>query len=586
MTAVTPDRSRGRWAAPLLVVILGIIAYSNSFHGPFVFDDMAAIVKNPQICSLNPFKYPPAGPSTIAGRPVVIFSFAANYAASHLKVESYHATNLVIHLLAGLTLYGIIRRTLLKVGAAGNYRSESARWLAAMAAALWVVHPLDTQSVTYIVQRAESLASLFMMLSLYCFIRAADGGRTWGILAVIACGLGMASKEIAAAMPILALLYDRAFLVGTFKGALARRWKIYVGMAATYAFILLSLHTGLRETMVGFHLGISAREYARTELNVIAHYLRLAFWPTDLVLDYYGWPIAKTWSEVQWDGWIVLVLAIATLIAIWRWPRMGFLGAWFFLILAPTSSFLPIKQEVAADQRMYAPLAAVICLVVAVGWAIVRRSRTLQWVAGIAGCLAIALLMRLTIQRNDLYAVPLDLWQDTIAKRPDNTRAHVNLGNTWAQVSIQYAPGSPEAVAAAAQAREQYQIALKQEPKMGEAIFAIGESLEHIGDPAAAEDLYTRSLPKFPEIRGPLLVERGNLRARRRDWADAKADFLGAIQAEPENPEPHYFLGVLYEETGELKSAEAELEKVVAITPKYKDAAARLAKIRKDQRQR
>jgi hypothetical protein len=195
-----------------------------------------------------------------------------------LRVETYHATNLLIHLLAALILYGIVRRTLLGMGP--NPAPRSATWLAAMVAALWVVHPLNTQSVTFIVQRAESLAGLFFLASIYCVIRAAEGGGGWGIAAVIACGLGMASKEIVAVAPILAVLYDRTFLAGTFKEALTRRWKIYAGMAATWAFILLSLHTGHRETMVGFHLGISPIEYARTELNVIARYLHLAFWPT------------------------------------------------------------------------------------------------------------------------------------------------------------------------------------------------------------------------------------------------------------------------------------------------------------------
>lgn len=574
MTMVASDRSRGRWAAPLLVLVLGAIAYSNSLEGPFVFDDIAAIVKNPQVRSLNPFKYPPVGPSTIAGRPVLIFSFAANYAISHLKVESYHATNLVIHLLASLALYGIVRRSLLRMDCPWI---ASATWLAAMIAALWVVHPMNTQSVTYLAQRAESLASLFLFVSIYCLIRADGGWRIWGVLAVIACGLGMATKEIGAVLPILAVLYDRAFVAGTFKAAFARHWKIYAGMAATWVFILLSLHTGLRGTMVGTHLGVSPLEYFRTELNVIALYFRLAFWPTKLALDYYGWPLAVTWSDVQWEGWVVLGMGIIALVAIWRFPRWGFLGAWFFLILAPTSSFLPIKQEVAAEQRMYAPLAAVVCLVVIGVWGIINRWRVLCWMAAMAGCLIVVLLARLTIQRNDLFANPVDLWTDTVAKRPDNARAHVNLGNAWAQVSITYAPGSVEANGAAREAKEQYQIALELEPKMGEAIFAIGESLDRMGDSAGAEDLYTESLPKFPEIRGPLLVERGNLRARRRDWPDARADFLAAIAAEPDNPEPHYFLGMLYKETEQWQLAEEELGRVVTMSPKYRDAAEELA---------
>jgi hypothetical protein len=575
------QHSRGRWAAPLLVIFIGAVAYSNSLHGPFIFDDSAAIVKNPQICSLNPFKYQSLGPTAVAGRPAVIFTLAVDYAIGRLHVEIYHATNLLIHLLAALILYGVVRRTLLQMEIPENRPTESATWLAAMVAAMWVVHPLDTQSVTYVAQRSESLASLFFLASIYCVIRAADGRKGWGVIAVIACGLGMASKEIVAVAPILIVLYDRTFLAGTFKAALARRWKIYVGMTAMWVFILFSLHTGEREIMVGSNLGISPIEYARTELNVIARYLRLAFWPTDLVLDYYDWPIARHWSDVQWWGWLVLGLAAATLIALRRWPRMGFLGSCFFLILAPTSSILPIKQEAAAEQRMYLPLAAVVCLVVVGAWSILRRWRALRRIAGIAGCVLIVILVRLTMERNDLFANPVDIWTDTVAKRPDNTRAHVNLGEAWAQMSIDFPPGSPEAIAAARNAADQFRIVLALEPRITHAVFALGQSLERMNEPLAAEDSYTQALPKYPEVAGDLLVERGNLRARRHDWADARADFLAAIQKNPANVEPHYFLGVLYQQVRDWNDAKDELAKAVAISPKYKDAAARLNQVRR-----
>jgi protein O-mannosyl-transferase len=569
------QHSRGRWAAPLLVIFMGAVAYSNSVHGPFIFDDAAAITKNPQICSLNPFKYESPGSTAVAGRPAVIFTLAVDYAIGRLHVEIYHATNLLIHLLAALTLYGVVRRTLSRTEMWG-----SATWLAAFAAGLWVVHPLDTQAVTYIVQRSESLASLFFLLAIYCVIRAADDRKGWGVAAVFACGLGMASKEIVAVAPIVIVLYDRTFLAGTFRAALTRRWKIYAGMAAMWAFILFSLHTGGRETMVGFHLGISPIEYARTELNVIARYLRLAFWPTDLVLDYYDWPIARHWSDVRWQGWLVLGLTAAMLVAL-RWsPQVGFLGICFFLILVPTSSFLPIKQEAAAEQRMYLPLAAVVCLVVVDGWLILSRWRASRWAAGIAGCVLIILLARLTMERNDLYFNPVDIWTDTVTKRPDNTRAHFNLGEAWAQISIEFPPGSLEAVGAARNASEQFQTALALEPRAS-LVFALGQSLDRSGELLAAEDLYTQSLGQFPDVAGDLLVERGNLRARRRDWADAEADFLGAIRANPADVEPHYFLGVLYQQQRDWNRAEAELAKAVAISPKYKDVAARLEGVRK-----
>jgi tetratricopeptide (TPR) repeat protein len=574
-------RSRGRWAAPLFVIFIGALAYSNSLYGPFIYDDIDGIVANPQIRSLNPYRYSPAKPTTLSGRPMLVFSFAADYALGGIKVGVYHFTNVSIHLVSALLLYGIVRRSLSCKTLWGDGIARSATWLAAFVAAMWAAHPLATQAVTYIVQRAESLASMFLLASIYCLIRSANGSKWWRVGAVAACGLGMASKEIVGAAPVLAILYDRTFLAGSFRQAFSRRWKIYLGMAVMWGFVVRAFLIDSREGTVGFGPWISPAEYARTELNVIAHYLRLAFWPVNLVLDYYDWPIARNWSDVSWQGWLVLGILIGTMFALKYKPWLGFLGAWFFLILAPSSSILPIVHEPAAEQRMYLPLAALVSLVVVGGWAILGRRRTTRWAAAIAGCLLIALLVRTTMTRNDQYATVLDIWTDTVAKRPNNTRARANLGAAWVETSMDCASGSPAALWAARQAKDQFQIVLAIDPNFRLNVFALAEALERSGDPAAAENLYTQSLAKSPEIAGDLLVERGKLRVKRKDWVDAKADFFAAIQANPADVEAHYCLGVLYQQLGDWIHAESELVNVVAISPNYKDAAARLEQVRK-----
>lgn len=587
MSHTNSDSRRGRWIAPLLVIFVGALAYSNSFKGPFVFDDTKAILTNPQVRSLTSFRLPPPRATAISGRPVTIFSFAANYAMAQGRVETYHVTNLLIHLLAASFLYAVVRRTLSRRELWGDRFTGSATWLSAMAAALWVAHPLGTQSVTYIVQRSESLASLFFLATIYCVIRAADGGRIgrwWAVTAVVACGLGMGSKEIVAVAPIMAVLYDRTFLAGTFKTAFKLRWKIYAGMAATWILILVSLHTGERETMVGFHLGVSPLDYARTELNVIALYLRLAFWPSNLVLDYYDWPIASRWSDVSWQGWLVVALAIATLAALRIRPWLGFLGAWFFLILAPTSSFLPIIEEAAAEQRMYLPLAAIVVLIVVGGWILVRRWRWARLAAALAGCVVVICFVRLTMIRNGQYSTLIGIWRDTVAKRPNNARAQMDFGEAWAQLSIDFPRGSPEAMDAARQAARQFQIVMNLDPNETRAIFALGQSFEQLGDPQAAEDLYTRSLPEHPEIAAYLYVERGNLRAQRQDWADAKSDFHASIAINRLDPEPRYFLGMLFEAQKDWTDARSELKKTVELSPRYKDAAQQLAELERIKR--
>ncbi len=162
---------------PLLVAVAGLLAYHNSFTNPFVFDDEPSIQENPTIHHLWPIwpalSPPHSGGATVEGRPVINLSVAINYALGGLDVRGYHVLNLTIHILAGLTLLGIVRRTLLKRRLRERFGAV-ANELALATALLWTVHPLQTESVTYVIQRAESIMGLFYLLTLYCFIRGVE----------------------------------------------------------------------------------------------------------------------------------------------------------------------------------------------------------------------------------------------------------------------------------------------------------------------------------------------------------------------------------------------------------------------------
>jgi len=172
--------------------------------------------------------------------------------------------------------------------------------------------------------------------------------------------------------------------------------------------------TGARSETVGFQFrALTPWDYLLTQGGVILHYVRLAVWPHPLVVDYDDWPIAR---QVTWSAVVVAGLVAAGAWAAWRKPRAGFLAAWFFLILAPTSSLLPIASELAAERRMYLPLLAV---VVPVAWAL--RTRWL-WVG------LVIVLGAATWVRNADYRTEVSIMTDTVAKRPENTRALTNLG--------------------------------------------------------------------------------------------------------------------------------------------------------------
>jgi hypothetical protein len=195
------------------IVLAALAVYANGLSGSFIHDDIPSIVDNPTIRQLWPIGQvlsPPRNGETVSGRPLLNLSFAVDYAIAGTNTWIYHATNLVIHVLNGLLLLGILGRTF-SLPVLRPQLGKAAGGLALVIALLWVLHPLQTESVTYIVQRAESLAAFFYLLVFYCVIRGIESARyaLWYILAVAACFLGVATKETVATAPLLVLLYDR-----------------------------------------------------------------------------------------------------------------------------------------------------------------------------------------------------------------------------------------------------------------------------------------------------------------------------------------------------------------------------------------
>jgi hypothetical protein len=558
-----------RFLPPLLILTLGLLAYSDSFHGPFIFDDIISLRDNPQIRGLLAAHPPGVLPDAISARPVLILTFKLNYLLGKLNVESYHVVNLIIHLAVGLLLYGIVRRTIHNPA------------LATAIAAIWIVHPLNTEAVTYIVQRSESLAALFYLAVIYCLIRRADGGGVaWSIAAVICCALGMGTKEVLVTAPLIALLFDRTFLAGSFAAALRRRRWLYAGLAATWIIGALVVFGERQSPTIGFHIGISPLEYARTELNVIAHYFLLSVWPRRLALDYYDWPVARRWTDVGWGGWLVVVLIIAVIVALWKKPRLGFLGAWVLVILAPSSSFVPLPSEIAAERRMYLPLMAIIALMVVGGWAMLRRTRPGRIFAVAAVCAVVCILGTLTFQRNHLYASAIDIMADAVAARPNNPRALYDYGNALSDAGYAQPEGSPAAVAYATAAADAFARSIHARPDNDLAWDHLGQSLLETKNWTAAFDFFTDAITAHPPFAAEAYLQRGKLRAQHGDLANAVTDFRSSIALRPNDPAAHYFLAVALELTHDLAGAKTEYQRTLDISPQFKDARARLGRLR------
>lgn len=447
-----------RWWIVLLIVAGTTLAYVPALSAPFVMDDVLGIAANPSIQSpaapqaaLTP---PPGLP--VSGRPVVNVTLAINYRLNALlgidqrrdpdgryKAVGFRLLNLLFHLCTGALLFGVLRRAIREPVIPEDWR-PLADSIAGMVCALWLLHPIQSEVINYVVQRTEALASLFYVLTLYCSIRAWDAGDAnarlrWYAAAVLACVLGVGSKEVAISAPLAVMLYDRAFRAHAWRDLLRvpdGRLRFYaaLALACVGAFALFS--HGARGNSAGFDLGVAWYDYLYTQCWAISHYLMLVVWPSALTVDY---PQQLVTGARGVPGAIFLTaLGAAVLLAWSRLAKFGwfaFIGAWFFILLAPSSSVVPIPTEIVAERRIYLALVSVLLLmVVGAEWS--RRtyvksiSQRQLWL----GFSAIAAVLALTTAtRSHTYSTSELLWRDAVLKSPSDLRAWDNLGSAFAR---------------------------------------------------------------------------------------------------------------------------------------------------------
>ncbi len=615
-----PRPSRNRTDAPapatragaawhwLILLPVGLAAYSNSFKGIFLFDDLLHIVGDEQIRKIRPLSDCLAGST----RPVVDLSLAVNYAIGELRPAGYHAVNLAVHLLAGLTLFGIVRRTLL-LERFRQKHAAAAPWLALAAAMLWVVHPLQTQSVTYVIQRAESMMGLFYLLTLYCVLRGACSGRRvlWYAAGVIACGLGVLCKPVILTAPLLILVYDRLLLSPSWRRLVAARGWVYAALLATWLLpvnreviggVLDPASTDSPTVGLSVH-GVNPLQYCLSQAGVILHYLHLCLWPNPLCLDYEWPPVAHLGQA--WPA--MLCIALLLLLAAWalgrgRWP--GFAGAWFFIILAPTSSFIPIK-DLAVEHRMYLPLAAVTVLAVASAHLAIDLLTRRQFLSRLAGRAATAALLFLattllgvrTYLRNRDYQDAQRMWSGVVDVSPHNARART------------YLAGALSDAGELAGAIEQYREALRISPDRPEIENNLANALTRSGRVEEAVAILEKAVAAWPQAphthlnlalayqklgrneealphyrigleAQPFLVEpRQNMAVALLAigrLAEAEEACRTALKYRPDSAEGRYLLGGALERQGKLDEARHWYRAALEADPKHDGARQRL----------
>jgi tetratricopeptide (TPR) repeat protein len=553
----------------LAIFILALITYSNSFHNSFHFDDAAFVVENPDIRYITDIKSIFSAVLPAPSRAVGFFAFAFDYLFHQTDVFWYHVTNFTIHILVSWLVFIFCRQMIIAFGSEDTRRYE---WsVPLITALLFAVHPVNTQAVTYISQRFQSLTVLFYLSAIISYVNCrifSDKiwkAAVWFVLFIGFALLAIFTKEIACTIPIMALLIE-FFLVrqsdreNVLKKNKTSQIAFYVVLLVTSVILIAVLANVMKaKNWIFFqprrslsHTGdiLTLPRYIFTELRVFVRYWQLIFFPSGLNLDY-DFPMSNNILDVRTFGSIaVLALIFAAAVRLVKYDRLAAFGIlWFFA--AAVSELVP-REHVIWEHKLYllgiGPLLAAVILT---GRVISRKEVRYGLLS-----LVIILFAALAYQRNKVWKDDISLWSDVVKKSPNKARCFINLGNAYLD------GGFPD------EAIKNYGRAIELEPYHYKAYFNRGVMHERKQDYQNAIADYTRTIIIKPNY-DKAYSNRGFIYKLINDQEKALADYNKAIELNPRNENALSNRGTLYKNTGQLDKALADFNKVVEVNPYF-----------------
>ena len=529
--------------ACLAVVILAFEIYSPALRGQFVFDDLFLSYTNPHAASLSLAEW-------CGLRPVLGMSFWANFQIAGRDTFLYHTINVWFHTLNAILLFLIVRKLLELVGTIGAH----AQVLAGFSAILFLVHPVQTEAVAYIASRSENLSVFFIFAAFCLFLYRPSQAVSWPASAAILClfGAAMGTKEHAIALPALLLLTDYFFNPGFSFSGIRANWRLYlpiafVGLAASvFVWSYVS-----RDSMIGFHLqGLSWYQYFFTECRAVFGYVWFFLFPVGLNVDH---EFAESLTIFD-HGAIIAIGCLALLAsAAYLYRRLFPLACYGFLVfvilLAPTSSFIPIR-DVFVERRLYLPFIGLLLILLEP----LRRLRMpAKSLVVMLACLC-AVPAYLTWKRAAVWTSATRLWEDSVAASPNKKRPRIGLGNAYMHDN-RCSEAAREYAAAYRLSRPDFTLK-----------YNLAAAYECMKQPALAVPLLKDAVAENPYA-APNYALLGLVLAENGDWKTGWDYLNRAEQRDPTYSPTHAYRGTILAKLGESDQASREFETCLRLDP-------------------
>jgi tetratricopeptide (TPR) repeat protein len=549
--AETPKAKRvwWPWAAAVAGLIIVLEVYGPALSGAFVLDDRYLAFMDPNAAQMSLRTW-------ITGmRPLLFFSYWLNFQSSGIESEGYHLTNVLLHFAGSFVIALVAARLLELAGTTGRARVI----LGAIAGGLFLLHPLQTESVAYVASRSEVLSVLlyFSAFAVFLYRRTESMTILRAIAIVVLFAAAVSTKEHTLTLAALLLLTDYYWGLG----GIRKNGLLYGMLAAAGIAGAFLIWRELKDApTAGFNVpGVTPATYFFTQCRVIWTYVRLFFLPLGQNVDP---DVAVSHSLLDHGAIFGLAALVALVAAAWiyrkRWPLAAFGIFMFLLLLAPTSSFVPIA-DVSAERRMYLPFLglALVCL------EFLRRLKISQ--AAWAGAAILAICSVLTYQRSAVWATPVALWQDAANKSPRKWRPHFQLASALYESSN------------CGDAARAFEAASKLEQPAFDLLVDWGLALDCAGDwqEALVKLRQAEALQPSAHIQSQI----GMVYAKHNKFEEAMAALDQAQALDPNFEMTYVYRGKIYQATGNNPAAAEQFKRALALNPYNPDAREALTQV-------